>query len=212
LNSLELKRLIRKGESQNLDFKKTITHTYKIAKTITSFANSIGGTLLVGVEDNGFIVGTDPSEEIYLINQATEHFCEPPVAFIHYTVEDEQEGWRVLVVEIPESKLKPHQSADNQGTWKVYIRSNDKSLLASKQVIKQLKNAVLEEKKPERVFSPQEKKLLKYLETHERVTSQIFSKLANVSDRRARRILIQLSNQGVLYLHDLEKETYYTKA
>lgn len=212
MDSLELKRLIKKGESQSLDFKKQITHIYKIAKTIASFANSIGGTLLIGVEDNGFIVGTDPAEELYLINQAAEHYCNPAIPIITFIVEDRKDGWRVLVVEIPESSMKPHQSMNGHGEWKVYIRSNDKSLLASKQVIKQLKNSNFDTRVAKRKFSSHEKKIMDYLEKNERITVSIFSKLINISDRRARRILVKLSNDGILYVHDLEKETYYTKA
>ena len=41
-------------------------------KTVAAFLNSEGGTLLVGVEDNGNIVGTDPdnfsSEDKYLLH------------------------------------------------------------------------------------------------------------------------------------------------
>lgn len=211
MTSLELKRLIKRGESRNLDFKKTITHIYKIAKTISSFANSVGGVLLIGVEDNGVIVGTDPDEEIYLIDQAANHYCDPYIPYSHYTVEDRKENWRVLVVEISESQVKPHKSVNNQGEWNVYIRTNDKSMLASKHAIKHLRNDVIRANKPQKKFTAQEKKLMEYLENNERVTVQIFSKLVNISDRRARRILIKLSNEGVLFIHDLEKETYYTR-
>ena len=58
----QLLRLIDKGESQTLDFKRKITHPLKIAKTLVSFANTKGGKLLIGVDDDKQIIGVDPDE------------------------------------------------------------------------------------------------------------------------------------------------------
>jgi hypothetical protein len=66
----EIFELIKKGESERLEFKSTFRtnmHTneidrkieYSILKTITAFMNSNGGTLLVGVNDSGEIIGTE---------------------------------------------------------------------------------------------------------------------------------------------------------
>jgi predicted HTH transcriptional regulator len=46
---MNLKRQIFEGEGVSLDFKKTITSCEKIAKTMVSFANNVGGRLLIGV-------------------------------------------------------------------------------------------------------------------------------------------------------------------
>ncbi len=211
LSPLELKRLIRKGESQTLDFKKRVTQLPKIAKSLTSFANSKGGRLLIGVDDSGAITGIDPEEERHLITHAAEYYCEPPLLLDTYVIEEEKEGWNVLVVEIPESEYKPHQCADSDGNWKVYIRTKDKSMLASDLVIKQLKNDYARKSNSQK-YSQQETQLLAYLQVHERITSKAFSKLVNISDRRARRILVKLTREGVIYLHDIEKEPFYTMA
>ena len=49
------------------DFKYQITDARKIARSISAFANNSGGHLLVGVKDNGSIVGVSSDEEIYMI-------------------------------------------------------------------------------------------------------------------------------------------------
>lgn len=57
MNIEELKLLVAKGESNVLEFK-TSTATLKAAfETICGFLNSKGGTVLVGVKDNGKITG-----------------------------------------------------------------------------------------------------------------------------------------------------------
>jgi len=48
-----LKDLISGGEGQQLDFKYCISDSRKIARTLSAFANSGGGKLLIGVRDNG---------------------------------------------------------------------------------------------------------------------------------------------------------------
>jgi predicted HTH transcriptional regulator len=55
-----LHQRIKEGEGQHLDFKQHISSAEKIARTLVAFANSGGGQLLVGVDDQGEIVGVDP--------------------------------------------------------------------------------------------------------------------------------------------------------
>ena len=61
-----IKNLIQSGEHQQLDFKFEISDSRKIAKTLVAFSNSDGGTLLIGVKDNGNISGVHSDEEFYM--------------------------------------------------------------------------------------------------------------------------------------------------
>ena len=72
----ELERMISKGEGVQLDFKQAITSQRKIARTLAAFANNRGGKLLIGVKDNGTLIGCDIEEEMYMIHEAAEHFCD----------------------------------------------------------------------------------------------------------------------------------------
>jgi predicted HTH transcriptional regulator len=53
-----LEVLIAQGEHQQFDFKFEVSDSKKIAKTLSAFANTDGGRLLIGVKDNGNITGT----------------------------------------------------------------------------------------------------------------------------------------------------------
>ena len=44
--------LISQGEGEQLDFKREISSSIRIAKSLSAFANHKGGTLLIGVNDN----------------------------------------------------------------------------------------------------------------------------------------------------------------
>jgi predicted HTH transcriptional regulator len=75
---MNLRRQILEGEGVSLDFKKTITSCEKIAKTMVSFANNVGGRLLIGVLDDGTIKGVkSEDEERYMITRAATFFCRP---------------------------------------------------------------------------------------------------------------------------------------
>ena len=62
-----IESLIEQGEHEHQDFKYQITDARKIARSISAFANHGGGRLLVGVKDNGSIVGVSSDEEIYKV-------------------------------------------------------------------------------------------------------------------------------------------------
>jgi len=205
-NMSELEELIAKGEGDRLDFKKTITHLDKIARTLVSFANTRGGIILVGVMDNGKISGIDPEEEKYSLHQAAQYYCDPPVKLFYK--EEEHDNLTVLKVIIPESKQKPHLAKLKEDDWRGYVRVKDESVQTSKMVMQALET---ESNIPAYVpASKIETALLAYFQKQPRITLNQFMHLANISKRRAQRILVHLVLHGVIRLHDKEKDSYYT--
>ncbi len=209
-----LTKLIRRGEGEQLDFKQTISDPVKIAKTITSFANTRGGTLLVGVRDNRTIRGVDPEEEKYVLETAASFHCDPAVSLTYREVEDEETEAIVLEVSIAESKHKPHYTINQHDERCVYIRQHDKSLPASKLMIDMMRQGKLPVGLGEQAvehLGHNEKKLFAFLETHQRITLKQFMHVVNISKRRAMRTLHELTLRGMIRLHDHEKEAYYTR-
>jgi len=207
---MNLKRQIFEGEGVTLDFKKTITSCEKIARTMVAFANNKGGRLLIGVADDGTIKGVkNEDEERYMITRAATLYARPALepVFDEVYVDDKL----VVIVDIPESDMKPHSALAEDGKWWVYVRVKDKSVLASKIVVDVLKRSsgetgVLIE------YSTNEKSLLEYLEKTERITVKEYSDLIKVSRRAAQRILVNMILSGVIKVHTTEKEEYYTAA
>jgi predicted HTH transcriptional regulator len=63
----ELSQLTGLGEGQHLEFKKRVPGPERIAKEMIAFANTGGGRLLLGVDDDGSVVGVkDAAEEEYV--------------------------------------------------------------------------------------------------------------------------------------------------
>jgi len=125
-------------------------------------------------------------------------------------------GMDVIVVTVEESAEKPHFLIDGNGgreeISKAMIRVNDKTLVASKEVVKILEAENLDSPPLRIAIGDAERRLLEYLEQNEKITVKEFSKLINVSLRRASRILIGLVRAGLLRIHTHERAEFYTKA
>ena len=124
-----IQRLISEGEHVHQDFKFEISDARKIAKSISAFANTEGGRLLVGVKDNGKIAGVRSEEEIYMIEAAAQRYCTPPVDLHTYIYK--VEGKDVLEVVIDESPRKPVYALDAEERRWAYVRIKDENILAS---------------------------------------------------------------------------------
>ncbi len=205
---MNVKKMILEGESVTLDFKKTITSCEKIARTMVSFANNKGGKLFIGVADDGTVKGVkSEDEERYMITRAAHLYAKPALEpiFEEIYVDDKL----VLVVDTPESNLKPHYSLAEDGKWWVYVRVKDKSVLASKIVVDVLKRSGADEGVLIE-YSAKEKTLLEYLDKTPRIDIKECCDLLNISRRRAHKLLVDLILSGIIKINTTEKEEYYT--
>lgn len=196
-----------RGEDESLDFKQSISDAGKIAKTMVSFANHKGGTLLIGVRDNRSIAGVQSEEEKYMIGLAAAFHAKPEISYI--IREWNVEGKMILECIIPEGSDKPYFALGDDGKWWAYIRVADKSLLASKIVLDVLKKQNSGEGNLI-TFTSKEKALLEYLKEHERITLNDYRKMLNISKRRASQILVSLITAGIIRSHTTEKTEFFT--
>ena len=124
-----LDKMIAEGEHLHQDFKYFLSDARKIARSVAAFANTDGGRLLIGVKDNGKIVGIKNEEDIHMIEAAAQVFCKPEV---DYKPRIWEYGTRrVLEVQIDASPLAPHTAPDESGRPTVYIRKADENKVAS---------------------------------------------------------------------------------
>ncbi len=207
MNYLDVKNLVQTGEGAYLEFKRTIPSAEKIAREIAAFANTRGGTLVVGVDDDRSLIGVEGyQEEEFLLNQAANKLCRPKVTV---TIEIVQFGERdLLVVKIPEAKTKPVFVKTRKG-FSAYIRDKDRSKAASKEYIE-----VLKKEHSNRgitfEYGPAEQKLFRYLNEYGEITVERFSYLTNVTSQKASGILVNLVSAGVLNLFTKDDVDYFT--
>ena len=121
--------LIREGEHQQQDFKYRVSDACKLAKSVSAFANTYGGRLLIGVRDDGHLSGVRSEEEIFMMHQAAYKFCkpEPSIKFDTFHVD----GRTIVIATVPPSDKRPVCAQDDEGRMRAYIRIADENIMAS---------------------------------------------------------------------------------
>jgi predicted HTH transcriptional regulator len=206
-----LEQLVDLGEGISLEFKRRVPRPERIAKEILAFANTNGGRILLGVSDDGTIEGfQNVSEQTFLLRQATESHCSPPV---EYNTERIVVGERqdVIVVTVPESVEKPHSLVSEavNGEGRVYVRVEERSVEASDETVQRLRN----QRPGERVtfeFGETESLLMRYLDDYGRITVPQLAQLADISPENASQTLLRLARADLLHLHESEDGDYFT--
>ncbi len=214
MNFRELKELVALGESSSLEFKRKIKSTEKIAKEISAFANTKGGTIIVGVDDDGSIYGIDSEKSVIdQIETACSFNLEPPVNF-KYEIVSVNHGKDVVMIYITESPVKPHrlitEEEEKPSQRKSYIRIGEKSMIASREMVRLLRSQNADYPPLKLSIGFREKRLFSYLEKHERATVKDFARLVNISRRRAERLMIRLVRAGVLQINIDSGNDYFT--
>ncbi|MDJ1491730.1 ATP-binding protein [Cytophagaceae bacterium DM2B3-1] len=200
--------LIGQGESSTLEFKSTIENPAKIAKTLVAFANTGGGILLIGVTDDKKICGIKSEVEIIgLLEEASDMYCHPPILIRYELIRTD--GKEILAVTIPESEDKPHLLKEKDGEETVYVRMHDKSVPTGKLTARNLGSYGNGADKT-LMQSGNVKNLLKYLFSNEYITAKRYAKLINISERRATRLLMELSSQQIVLPVERDKDVVYT--
>lgn len=211
----ELLDLIEEGENLTCEFKRKFSTSEKIAREMIAFANTKGGYLIIGVDDDKEIVGVESEKsEADLIYDVAKNFCEPPLdVTIDYI---EVKGKEVLVVKIFESEKKPHRIQDylneiDINNSVITVRVNDKSIQASKEMIRILKAQSSPMSLKKYSIGSNEKAVFEFLEKNERISVKELSKYVNISERRASRTLVKLVRAKLLFLHTKDNgEEFFT--
>jgi predicted HTH transcriptional regulator len=206
----EIKRLIKDGENEVTEFKKKANFPEKIVKEIVAFANTRGGHLLIGVEDDGNITGTKTAEEdLFVLENAMSKYCRPKINYAIDVVRINDKR-AVLNYTIFESANKPHYVIDpnSSNNRKAYVRLNDKSLQASRELIEILKKS--KRKGGMKVnLGEKEKILMNYLGDHLGITVSEFSEIANINKYVASKTLVWLVLANILEIEVREDHDIY---
>jgi Putative DNA-binding domain len=190
-----IKKLILSGEHQRLDFKFEVSDSRKIAKTLVAFSNTDGGTLLIGVKDNGNIAGVHSDEEFYMVQAAAGMYCKPEIIF-----ESKQwvvDGKTVLEVIIPKGSDFPYFAQTEPNKWMAYIRVKDENILATTVHLKVWRNkthdrGILIE------YDDKVKKLMEYLKFNQSISISKFCRSAFLPKSAAENILADLIYFGLI--------------
>jgi predicted HTH transcriptional regulator len=202
--------LVDAGEGLTVEFKRKVSTPQKIARELIAFANTSGGVVLFGIDDDKSVVGVESEKgEMALIEEAAAMCSDPPIP--HEVTIFNVRGKDVICVEVAESRVKPHFLVDEgDEERKAYVRVGEHSIQASAEMIKVLRHQSGVGGPVRLMVGEAERRLFAYFETHERITVKEYAALINVSERRASRLLIRLLRAGLLAIHTIEKSDYFT--
>ncbi len=141
MNAIELLDIISKGETSTVQFKLNVNNVKSIAQEMVAFANTKGGTILIGVHDKTWeIVGLSDDDlrrlTDLLVNASSQHVKEP--LFIETDTVD-YEGKKILIVNVPEGIAKPYK--DNDGIIFMKNGANKRKVTSNEEISRLLQSS-----------------------------------------------------------------------
>lgn len=129
--------LIRNGEDSGLEFKRDDVTNYDLAKEIVSLLNFAGGTVLLGVEDDGTITGTTRDRLDEWVSEICRIKIEPPIIPFLSWAKEVEPGKHVLSVRVPVGPDKPYARVhDDRRTY--FVRVNNTCREASREELERM--------------------------------------------------------------------------
>jgi len=128
-----LHRLIQQGENGAVEFKTADVRPEGLAREICAFSNTNGGTVLIGVRDDGIVIGIEGRENIeeWAANVVRNNIVlasNPEINLI--SIENNQ----VLVIDVLRGTDKPYQTING----KFWIRVGSTNRMATKEELSRL--------------------------------------------------------------------------
>lgn len=123
MNLEDIKRILLKEEGVKIEFKKSKNSAPKsLYETVVSFSNTDGGTIVLGADDDGTVIGVDKNSigqvQTDIVTALNDRSCINPPLYLQPEVIQHTNGV-LLVLQIPVSS----QVHDHAG--KIYIRESD---------------------------------------------------------------------------------------
>ncbi len=191
-----------------MEFKKKVDFPEKVVKEVVAFANTKGGNLFIGIEDDGLISGLKyPDEETYSLNNAIHSMCKPKINYQIHKISISKKR-SVLHYKIFSNGTRPHIVLSDSGESNAYIRVDDKSIKASRE-IKAVIGGRNHPKDIKFTYGDYESMLMHYLLDNGTITLNQFVESTGLSKKKASKILVTLVLANVLTVEPGEKEDQY---
>lgn len=206
----ELKRLVAQGEGLYIEFKRKTTYPDKIMREVVAFANTKGGKLIIGVDDDGTIAGLKHVlEDEFVMKEAIEKYSKPAVNYEMAKVLVSPNRF-VLVFTILQSETKPVFLVYNfkKGTGRAYIRVADKSIQASREMRNILKG-MNKNVDTYLQYGENEQKLMRYLGSNEKIDLTTYAQVAGIDTKQASEVLVKMTLAGVLKILPNDAGDYF---
>jgi len=190
-----LEKLIARGEGPEVEFKVRLPSQLRLARSVCAFANSFGGVIIAGVDDQGRIIGVDSENETRQAFHACLDCIEPrPEIRVEQT---ECSGALLLTCQVARGTDKPYQVVSPQGR-RIFIRAgssvrplNDGRALADEDIWRRKLK-----------LSSLQKAIMGTIRTDEGIKLGPLSARHNLSRHKTARLLVPLLKAGVVIEKD----------
>ena len=122
-------------ESERVEYKLQMVDD--IYKEVIAFANTDGGVIYIGIDDNGNLIGIDNVDETYtrLTNGIRDAIAPDVTMFVRYVLQDN----KVIRIEVGEGSYKPYYlKSKGMKSNGVYVRQGASSVQASPDQIRKM--------------------------------------------------------------------------
>ena len=198
---------ISEGEGLHLDFKHSIGDSKKIARSLCAFANTEGGTLLIGVRDNKSIAGVNSDEEYYMIENAAYIYCKPQIEFSHKI--HNISGKTVLEINVLKSNSGPHSAPDENGIYKYYLRVKDTNYVAPHALVEAWKLRNKNIKGIKLIFDSVVELILNEINENNSISKSKIQRITGISSKKADIILRNMLLMNILDVTVIENSIKY---
>lgn len=133
MTQIELFEILANGENSFIEFKRDDVKPQDLAKECVAFANTAGGRIILGVEDNGEISGLTRGAgetEHWVMNTIFQRYIHPIIIPLYEEVLIADK--RVGIITVSNGISKPYYRIANDRE-EPYIRSGSASLLATRE-------------------------------------------------------------------------------
>ena len=124
-------------ESERIEYKLQMVDDIYIYKEVIAFANTDGGVIYIGIDDNGNLIGIDNVDETYtrLTNGIRDAIAPDVTMFVRYVLQDN----KVIRIEVEEGSYKPYYlKSKGMKSNGVYVRQGASSVQASPDQIRRM--------------------------------------------------------------------------
>ena len=106
----EIQAMIANGESECLELKKSLTQLKAALETICAFLNTTGGTVFIGISQNGKLVGqkiTDKTQQ-EIANELAKIEPFPAAISVKYVDTNDQDDNQIVIISTQRGETAPY--------------------------------------------------------------------------------------------------------
>ena len=209
MNLLELQQLCKQGEGQYLEFKQYATEPDQVVEEVSGFLNSTGGSLLIGIKDDGTITGLKFAEDdlVFLLDYIAKQVWPKPI--IKHELIQVNRKRSVINFTLKPGTRKPYGIVgSDRKSKKVFYRVGDQCIKASRE----LKNILHSTKKPDGqtiIYTAIEADILKQIDKEHRATKVSLVESLPYNSRKVSDCLVRLVVAGVIKINPQESGDFY---